>query len=515
MKKIIKSKVELPKSRKKLFIISGIILVLILIALSAYYFNFYDKQDNFSVNTILLKSNIQLGSELSQTIQITNDYSKKQDFSVYFEGLDEIANLNETEFSIDSGESKNIFIYFKDIKNQINVYSGNLIIKNSKSKKEIPVIIAVEDSKKSFAITQKILNNPDEIYVKDNLKLDLKIFDLVGKELKNVKATYIIKDFNSGVLFSEDEDLAVKESVSLTKTFNFPANIKPDKYVFVTIISSENSKSITSTYFEISRKKFGMSFNSIEFLALILLIFVFGTLILFFKFLKGQEGLSHLRTQQKDEIRNTVEAFNHYKKILEEEKEEIRKRYQDKLKEVEESKKKRNPVLSLLRSGFKGLKITTEKGVDGTLNLLKGGVKSLRTGVRTSVRTIKETKKSYAEIKHKYELREKEEVISEYENKFKKLEEEKKKLVENLKFKHEKQVKEVIELKKEKKPEKIKEKIKEWKQEAKEMKEFKQVIKKIPQPMIKKNLEKEEKNLKKEFMGKFYSNLGKKDLKLK
>ncbi|MDO8623452.1 MAG: hypothetical protein Q7R52_04350 [archaeon] len=328
-----------PKNRKNLFIITGIVLILIIASL-IYYFNFYNKEETFSTNTILLKLNIPINGELSQTIKITNDYKKEQKFEVYSEGLDGIVTLDNFQFSLSSGESKEIIISFKDINNKIEVYSGNLIIKTSNFKKEIPVIIGTEDKNNYFAITQKILS--EDVSPGGKIKMEIRIFNLVDKEIHNIKSYYIIKNFNNDVLITDNENLAVKDSTSIIKLIDLPKNTKYGKYIFITSINYDHSQAMASSFFEISKKPSVFRFSSdnfIYYLVLLVLIFIFGTIIFFFYFISSRNPVAYLKRQQEREFKKNVEVMKKYEEGLRKQKREEERKRAEQCEE--ELKKKR------------------------------------------------------------------------------------------------------------------------------------------------------------------------------
>ena len=87
------------------------ILVIILLAGNL---NSKNSDSNFELNTVLLKSVIEYGEDISSVIKITNVKNFEQEFSVRVNGLDGLVDLNDDNFVLNSGESKELIVSFYD-----------------------------------------------------------------------------------------------------------------------------------------------------------------------------------------------------------------------------------------------------------------------------------------------------------------------------------------------------------------------------------------------------------------
>ena len=87
--------------RKKSILLIGVAVLLILSVI--YFGNYYHRQENFSVNTILLKLNLPLNGESINKIKITNNQKNEEEFNLSFTGLKNLASVNKKEFTLKSG----------------------------------------------------------------------------------------------------------------------------------------------------------------------------------------------------------------------------------------------------------------------------------------------------------------------------------------------------------------------------------------------------------------------------
>lgn len=283
-----------------------IILAISLLVVLGFIFvkiNYFSGGEGFSVNKILIKLNIGQGNSASTNVKITDTEMLRRDFQVYFNKLENLASVDADSFSLNPGDSKTLKVSFQDTKREVGVYTGQLVIHAFDSTKKIPIIVGVEDMNPSFAIIQSAMPKYETVYSGGKFGIEIKVFDLIYVSSPNVRVKYSIKDFNDEVIWSDQEDLILGESMN--KIINLP-DVAVGDYVFITEIDYSNTKSISSYFFNIVKKEI-IPYESSNFLILIISFFVVGSLILIFYFIKRSDDLLvRLQKQQNNELRSNL-----------------------------------------------------------------------------------------------------------------------------------------------------------------------------------------------------------------
>ncbi|MBU2104579.1 MAG: hypothetical protein KKF67_02285, partial [Nanoarchaeota archaeon] len=315
---------------------------------------------------ILLKLNILLNGETVSSIKITNNDESEQNFNLYFDGLEGVAFLNETEFKLGQGQSKELKIYLKDEKGDIEIYLGVLVIETLKSKKKIPIMLTVEDKDKIFAIVHNIVPAYEEIRPGGKLKVDVTIYNLADNKLHNIEARYFIKNFDNELILSEDKSIVIdKGRLGMIESVDIPEDIPYGDYVFITSINYDGVKSIAANLFTISEKKEGIFSGDLKFFVIVLLIFVLGILVAFLYFIKTRDNLLiQLKKQQDRELRENLELIKRSRHEI------------NQLKNVPERKKKIRKLAKTKKNIIKKIKLKQRAQRKEFEKLKKQGKKS-------------------------------------------------------------------------------------------------------------------------------------------
>lgn len=346
--------------KKRNILLIGITIILIAILIILYGFS--SKGEGFSTNTIFLKLNIPSGGEFVKDIKITNQENREQNFNLYFNDLEDFATIGDEEFTLEAGESRDIRIYFKDLKEEIGVYPGKLTIKTRTLKKEIPIILNIEDENSIFLISQTSIPKYSNVYPGGKFGIEIKIFNLQAHTLRNIEVEYFVKNLDDDLLIEDSEDLIIGESFGTTKIIDIPKDIPYGDYVFITSVEYGGTKSATGHLFKISKKELGAFSGDLKFFVIAILIFVIGIMVLFIYFIKTRDQLLlQLKRQQSSELKRDLKAIENYKekigklKDLKERKRKIKalKRVRKRITKTTKAKQKRQT---------KELKILRKKG---------------------------------------------------------------------------------------------------------------------------------------------------------
>ena len=319
--------------KKRVWIILGIVVAIALIVLAIFYF--YPQPKAFT-KTSLLKSTITIGSESFSEVKITNYKDKALDFKVYPNNMKGLVSISEPNFTLEPKESKIVQIYFKDTKNEVNIYLGKLIIEADSLKEEIPIILGVESPNLAFVIIQNSIPKYENVYPKGKLGVEIKVFDLTETSLSTIQGNFYIKNFDNEIIFSDTDTLIIGGSKS--KVVDIPESWGKEDYVFIALIDYRGVKAISGYFFTISDKQNAFLSKDIKIILVIGLIFILGVLALFFYFIRTRdEILIQLRKQQTEELTRNINYIKRSKEIVQ------------KSREAPKKKKKKLTELSLAK----------------------------------------------------------------------------------------------------------------------------------------------------------------------
>jgi hypothetical protein len=218
------------------------------------------------------------------------------------------------------------------------------LISNGYQNKEVPVILEIESKDVLFDGNLAVYSSAD-ISPGSILKAELKIFDLSFIGTSSLDITYFVKDFEEHIIFSETENVVVKDQVLINKQIKLPENLKNGDYVFGAVLSYKNSRGVVSSLIRVNDPKtFDLmeTTNLIIFsLASILLIVIIG--FVYYSFYSKDKLLSELKKQYARELQFQREALTRKeceinKNLKSNEEKEISRKVFEKLKIQQEKK---------------------------------------------------------------------------------------------------------------------------------------------------------------------------------
>ncbi len=352
--------------KKKGLIITGIILIILALAIGIY-FKFSNLPDFSIAPDYPIKMNLVPGAEAKTSIKLTNNGKEANNFQIKLDGLSEIASLSESEFSLESGESKEIEIAFNDNQNGSHIYFANLIVLSDGFKKEktgnffinspgsqikeVPVLLTFEEPAHLFTIIQKPMPKYFDVYPGGKLGVDINVFSLGVKDYsKEVKARYEVLDPEK-IIFSSEENLVIGGEFSFSKIIDLGQDIPYGDYVLVASLEYNGIKSISSYLFKVEPKQKQFSFDRAGVLILVFFAFVILILVLFIYFIKSRdELLLQLRKQQSKEMAKNIELITAIqKKSPEAKKDKYEKAKKEVVKKIKKKQEKQIKELTRLR----------------------------------------------------------------------------------------------------------------------------------------------------------------------
>jgi len=355
--------------KKNLLLFGGIV---ILIVAAIFLVNYPPEKESFTVNPILLKLNLPLNGESISKVKINNDKEKRQEFKIEIKGLENIVSTKEKEFFLEPNEVREIEVNFKDNLNKVEVYTGEFIVKTTSLERKIPIILNIEDKKRIFSIIQEDIPSYSNVYPGGKFGINLKIFNLEDEYSHNINIKYSIKNFKDELIFSDEEETIVEGNLGLTKIINIDKTVPQGEYIFISSIEYNETKSIASYLFTISKKESEFLSKNIEFLIIIILIFIVGILISFFYFIRARGSLiTSLKRQQGNELKRNLDLIRSFEREIKKAekspqgKRRIKSLRKSKKKILEKIKSKQKKQISELKKlNKRGRKSDMQKQID-------------------------------------------------------------------------------------------------------------------------------------------------------
>lgn len=287
--------------------------IILLFLIMLFALNFFSARD-FSVDNVLLKSNLKEGDFFEKTIKITNKGSDENNFEIISNA--DFILLSETKFNLASGESKDIIINF-DIQNKLpGVYLGKLIIKGQKSELDIPVIIEIETKEVFFDSITNIPLEYIDVSPGGKILVESQIFNLENIGEKNIEINYLIMDFDGNTFFSENENTLVKRDFLITKSVNLPEDIESGDFIFIITSSYGDSLGVSSSIFRVSEKKTTSSFNDNYYIWIVFILLLVIILFILYNQRQNDKLLLELSRQHGNELKKESESFERKKQEL-------------------------------------------------------------------------------------------------------------------------------------------------------------------------------------------------------
>lgn len=303
--------------KKVLFISLGILILLISAALF-FYKNSLDKGKDFSVNTFIIRMNFPINNEVQMSVKITNLLLNPQDIYLGFESLNNIDKEVVQNLSLDSKETKEVNVKFKDTRGEVATYVGYLVINGMLTQKKIPILLSVDNPANSIVITGKLISQYSNVYPGGKLGVDLSLISLRNPEQRIVKMEYLVEDFDGNVLIKEEENVNLKESVDYSKVIDIPEDFDLGSYVFVAILRDNGNSNIYVDVFDVNGKNDNSpKDNTTIWFFVAILIFILGLTGFFIYFIKTRdEFMLKLKGQQSRELKQNLQILKKYESKL-------------------------------------------------------------------------------------------------------------------------------------------------------------------------------------------------------
>ncbi|MFA5174583.1 MAG: hypothetical protein WC438_05375 [Candidatus Pacearchaeota archaeon] len=346
---------------QKWWIIVVVILVLAIAGVLFFLSNSKQPIEEYSIDTIFIKTQLTEKGNAISDINLKSNVAG--DYSIKITGMDNLASIDESMFSLNSEENKKISIYFNAQDYLPGIYLGELEINSKNQIKKIPIIVEIQSETVLFDSNLNLFPKTG-IIPGSSLSAEIKIFDLANVGISNLKLNYFIKDFNENIIDFGEEEIVINGNLPLTKSFNLPYTLKQEDYVFGVIVKYDGSVGTSSVLFNVATEKpEGFQIGLVHIALFIAFLFViFLILFVYFIFCRDR-ALTEMQNQYKRETNrqrelilqqekkvcsrlNTNKEKNEYKKELEKIKKQrlsaLRQIHEKRIIEIKKIKKTKN-----------------------------------------------------------------------------------------------------------------------------------------------------------------------------
>jgi len=228
---------------------------------------------NFTVDKDILKVSLKQGEIARETLKISNIGQSQLSFAVTPELIGKFIAISEDSFSLKPGESKNLNIdFFAKEKEIPDAYIGRILVKSNGIIKAINVIIEVKERESAFDISTEVLSK--EINAGGQAEARINIKNMGDLRNIDVSLYYAIMDFQQNILSFKEEQVFVRDELSLKRKLRTPANAPFGAYVFYSRVSYGNTSATSADVFMITEK--------LDILNIILILLIILTIILIY-----------------------------------------------------------------------------------------------------------------------------------------------------------------------------------------------------------------------------------------
>jgi hypothetical protein len=270
----------------------------------------YDSGD-LELNEVLIKILLKEGESLEKSIQVTNVGGAAELVVVTIEDLEGILFLEDNEFELRPGETKNLDLSFISGSDTFTfepgVYLGNLKFQYSTEEVILPIVVEIESEEVLFDMNLDFSVNDRVVLVGGTALADVTVYNFGELDSATVDMKYIVSNMDNVRLLSEEDNIVVQTQALITKTISIPDNFNEGKYVFYVLAEYGDSVGTASYIFDVSGESPGnnIGINTIcsssdplcwvSFVILIILIFFVGAYI----FVYLSSFLSHCKKKDR------------------------------------------------------------------------------------------------------------------------------------------------------------------------------------------------------------------------
>ena len=209
----------------------------------------------------IIKETIPLTLKYGETketkVLIKNDLNKQARIKIEDLNLEDLLiKISDTDFYLNSGETKEVTFIFYGDKNKIpELYIEKVKITTEDYEKEVSFFIELESLGFLFDVKVEIPEKPEIFAPGEELTAIVNFYNLGEEGEAEVEAEYIIKDEQGEIIFGEKQILIIKPSVNISKNLKLPISLEEGDYIFYVKVTYDSKTAIASRLFKVEKQK--------------------------------------------------------------------------------------------------------------------------------------------------------------------------------------------------------------------------------------------------------------------
>jgi large-conductance mechanosensitive channel len=206
----------------------------------------------FKVTPELIKVKLKQGETKSEAITVENTGETILEFVIDLTDVKKFAVLSDYAFDLLPGQSKKVTAAFTaSVLTEPDVYTGWIFVKTKELVKTIITVIEIESREPLFDVKMSIPQEYKNIVAGDNIVGDITIINMGDILPVDINVDYVIKDLNGNVIDIQQETVAAKDLLSITKRMETLKDLKIGDYVFYVKVYYNGNFAMASDLFSI------------------------------------------------------------------------------------------------------------------------------------------------------------------------------------------------------------------------------------------------------------------------
>lgn len=231
----------------------------------------------------IVKVELKQGETKTLVLNIKNTGGSPQAVSIDLQNLKKFILVSEPSFVLQPYEEKTLtFDFTASQMENPDVYMGTVIIRSEYTQKIMRIIIDVVEKKALFDTSVSVQEKFKQAMAGETLEAEVMVYNLGDLMPVDVALNYGIKDFGGNTIVFKQETFAVEEQKKVKIEIKIPEYLKPDFYVFYTLLEYDGQKASSSDVFEVKEvveRKEAWKFPSVYKILLIMGILILIVII--------------------------------------------------------------------------------------------------------------------------------------------------------------------------------------------------------------------------------------------
>ena len=209
----------------------------------------------FNIDYEELSVLIKVDRTTERIIKVSNTGDISLDFTIDVGTLDEFIDVSEAAFSLVSGGSKYVTLYFNSLGKPAGLYNGEILFKGGSLEITLPIVIEIESLETALDVKIEIPENFKELVPGESISAKISMFNLGDVRPIDVIVDYFIKDMEGNIVVQWSENISITEGKSFIRSPTLPAELVPGMYVFYMEVRYDETVAVSGSLFEVKKEK--------------------------------------------------------------------------------------------------------------------------------------------------------------------------------------------------------------------------------------------------------------------